>query len=115
MRKLFTLAVCALLLSATNFLAGCTTSQKSAAYRTLKTVADSVDAAMTAAAEAKVLGIVSDEDWTKIRVLHDRYRVTFKQAVIAAKFDYASAAPAEVAGLAAELAALVATFAHRVP
>jgi hypothetical protein len=110
MNKLFTLFICGLLLCATTVLPGCAGSGKTVAYKTLKAVSDSVDMGMKAFAEATVKGVIDDGTQAKVKGLHDQYRIAFQKAVVAAQFDYATAAPAEVAGLAAELTALIATY-----
>lgn len=111
MNKLIALLTCAVLFCATNFLAGCKGPGKSAAYKTLKAVGTTVDSAMKAYADAVVIGLVDQATQTKVRNLHEQYRVAFLKAVAAAEFDYETASPAEVAGLASELVALAATYA----
>lgn len=91
---------------------GCAGSPKQVAYKTLKSVGDGVDSAMKAAAEAKVKGVLPQDDWDRIARLHDRYRTAFAKAVEAAHFNYEAAAPGEVAGLAAELTAEIAQYIH---
>lgn len=110
--SLLTLLTCLALLAATAGFSGCAGTGKTVAFKTLKTVSDSVDFAMKAFAEATVAGAIDAPTQAKVRALHGEYQAAFKQAVVAAQFDYAAAAPGEVAGLAAQLTALVATYIH---
>lgn len=110
MKKLFTAAICAVLLCAITVLPACKGTPKTVAYKTLKSVGDAVDSAMKAYAEATVAGAINEDTQKRVRKLHDRYREAFGKAVVAARFDYENAPPAEVAGLAAELTALIATY-----
>lgn len=112
MTKLITLFTCLTLLGATSFLTGCAGKGKTGAYKTLKTVADTVDTAMKAFSDVVVRGDVPADTQVKVQLLHEQYRVAFRQAVQLAQFDYESAAPAQVASLAAELAALIAVYVH---
>lgn len=112
MQKIFTMGICAVLSCAILFLTACNTPPKTVAYKTLRITADAVDNAMKAAAEAKVKGVMDDVAWMKVAVLHDQYRVALDQAVKAARFDYQTATPAEVAGLAAELTTLITSYVH---
>lgn len=110
MTKFLTLFLCAVLFGATSLLTGCQGTPKRVAYKTLKITAETVDSAMTAYAEAVVLGLVHEVDQAKVRALHDQYRIAFVKAVAAAEFDYENATPGEVAGLASGLVALVAAY-----
>lgn len=108
MKKLFSLLVIGVLSLA---IAGCTTF-KPTAYKTLKTTADTVDIAMKAYAEALVTpgSNIGSDTQIKVQELHGQFQKVFRQAVTAAQFDLATAPPAEVAALAAEIATLIATY-----
>jgi hypothetical protein len=112
MNKLLTLLTCGLLLLAITILPGCESSPQTVAYNTLKSVSDAVDGAMRAAADAHIAGAIDAADWARIAELHSQYRLAFAKAVTAASFDYRAAAPAEVAGLAAELTTVITAFIH---
>ena len=112
MKKLLSLFICGLLLFAITILPGCAGAPKAVAYKTLKSVSDSVDAAMKVYAEAVVNGHIDATTQVRVRDLHDQYRKAFAQAINAARFDYENAAPGDVAGLAAEITTLIATYAH---
>lgn len=112
MKRIIAILTCAVLLGATSLLTGCAGSGKTAAYKTLKTIGDSVDSATKAFAEAVAVGAVDAATVQKVRELHEQYRVAFKHAIIAAEFNYEEAAPAQVASLAAELTALIALYAR---
>lgn len=88
---------------------GCKTAQSSRAIagKTLLGIAQSVDAAMRTYAEAVKLGQVNAETQAKIRDLHGRYQPALEQAVIAARFNFESAAPHELAAMAAEITATI--------
>lgn len=116
MNRLITLAMCAMLLGATWLVTpGCSTPQKTVAYKTLKSVADTVDTAMKAYAEAVAVGAVDQSNIVKISQLHDQYRVVLKKAVVAARFDYTTAAPAELSSLAFELVGAITQYLGRNP
>lgn len=110
MSKLLTIVTCAVLLCATSFLTGCAGKGKAAAYKTLKTIGESVDSATKAFTDAVAVGAVDAATVQRVRELHEQYRVAYKNALIAAQFNYEDAAPAQVAALAAELTALIATY-----
>jgi hypothetical protein len=112
MKKLITLLTCLTLLGATSILTGCAGTGKNVAYKSLKTVAESVDVGMKAFAEAVLTGAVEPEAQLKVQVLHTQYQLALKKAVTLAQFDYENAAPAEVAGLAAELTSFIAVYVH---
>jgi uncharacterized lipoprotein YmbA len=75
MKKLITLLTCLTLLGATSLMTGCAGTGKATAYKSLKTVAESVDVAMKAFTEAVVLGAVGAEDQIKVQVLHTQYQI----------------------------------------
>lgn len=112
MKKLFGLLVCALLVGAIALSTACVGTPKSIAYKTLKSTEDTVDAAMRGYADAVVAGAVEQKVQDQVRIQYGRYQVAFEQAVQAAKLDLQTATPAEVAGLAAELTALIASYVH---
>lgn len=89
---------------------GCATSAKQAAYKSLATVGYSVDAAMKAAADLKVAGKISDTDWGKIAQAHERYRLAYGAAIVAAKLDYSTISPVELTGLAQAVLDAIAPF-----
>lgn len=111
MKKLITLFTCLALFGATSLMTGCKGPGKSFAHKSLKTIAESVDVAMRAFAEAVVTGAVDAEAQVKVQVLHTKYQIALKKAIALAQFDYESAAPAEVAGLAAEITSFIAVYA----
>ena len=114
MNRLITLAMCALLLGATWIITpGCSTPAKTVAYKTLKSVGETVDTAMKAYAEAIAVGAVDAENQAKVRSLHDQYRASFKKAVLAARFDYTTASPAELSSLAFELVTAISQYLGR--
>jgi uncharacterized protein YgbK (DUF1537 family) len=110
MKKLFTIITCAVLLCAITILPGCAGTPKTVAYKTLKATSDAVDGAMKAYAEAVVKGAISEDTAFQVRKLHGEYRIAFAQALNAARFDYEMATPGAVAGLAAELTGLIASY-----
>lgn len=108
--KVIQAIVCGLLAVAVMVLPACQGTPKTVAYKTLKTVSDTVDVAMKAYADAVVAGQVPEGTQVRVRQMHQDYRKAFAQALNAARFDYENAAPAEVSGLAAELAAYIASL-----
>jgi hypothetical protein len=112
MKKLLTLLMCAVLFGAIAILPACKGPGKTVAYKTLRSVSDAVDGAMKAYADAVVAGAIDAPMQDRVRMLHGQYRKAFAQALNAARFDYENAAPGELAGLAAELTTLIATYAQ---
>lgn len=90
----------------------CKTPQnvQTVSYKTLRSIAESVDSAMRTYAQAVALNQVAPETQSKIRDLHGRYQPALEQAVIAARFDFGAAAPEEIAALAAEITTTVLTI-----
>lgn len=75
---------------------GCTTTQKTIAYKSLASVKETVDAAMKAYAHMVDAGQVSAGTEVKVRALHEKFRLSFKAAVQAAMMDYGTPAPSDV-------------------
>ena len=86
---------------------GCTTSQKSATYKTLNIIATSVDAGMKAFADAVVAGKVPQATQDKVKALHGSYTKSMQAAVLAAHFDTSKIAPDDLKALASELLKLI--------
>lgn len=82
---------------------GCQSTPQTVAYKSLRAVADGVDASMKAYARAVVAGRVGAETQAKVRDLHGRYQVSLNKAVQLARFDFNAPAPDELAALAADL------------
>lgn len=98
--------------SAGAFLTACKTPQsvQTISYKTLRSVAESVDSAMRTYAQAVALNRVTPEMQAKVRDLHGRYQPALEQAVVAARFNFEAAAPEEIAGLAAEITTTILTI-----
>lgn len=86
---------------------GCNTPPKTVAYKSLATVAYTVDAAMTVYADAVVAQQIDPITQDKVRQLYQRYQAHMTIAVRAAQYDYATATPEVVAQIAAELTTLI--------
>ena len=82
-------------------------SQRVIAYKSLRTVADAVDTAMTAYADAVVRGQVAPDTQHRVRELHQHYRNYFGNALELAQYDYTAPVPVELAGIAAQLTTLI--------
>jgi hypothetical protein len=92
---------------------GCALTPKQAAYKTLKTAGDTVDAAMKVYAAACNAGKVSPELQAKIDDLHDnKFNPAFRAAILAAKFDYSAPASADLISLVTELTTSIAKAAQ---
>lgn len=86
---------------------GCTTSQKTVAYKTLNIVATSVDAGMKAFTDAVVAGKIPQATQDKVKELHGRYQKALQAAIAAARFDTSQVAPESLQALAGELLTLI--------
>jgi len=86
---------------------GCTTSQRTVAYKSLYIVASSTDAAMRAFADAVVAGKVPQTTQDKVRDLHGRYGKAMQAAIAAARFDTSQPTPESVSAIAGELLATI--------
>lgn len=78
------------------------TAQK-ISYGTLSTIATSVDSAMQSYGAAVKAGLVDEATQAKVRNLFNRYQPVMQRAVLAAKFDFSTQPPAELAAIAADL------------
>lgn len=113
MNKLIALLTCAVLFCATSFLSGCASEgSKKASFKTLRVIGESVDKATQAFTDATAAGAIDAATVQKVRDMHEQYRVVFDKAVVAAQFQLDEMAPAYVAGLAAALTALIASYVH---
>ena len=81
---------------------GCVTTQ-TVTYNTLKATVATVDSAMSAYADMVVAGKVNPETQTRVKHIYGEYEVAVRAAIVAAKFNYASATPKEVSFLATDL------------
>jgi hypothetical protein len=82
---------------------GCATTP----YKTLRTVAVSVDAARAYYADQIVAGKVSEERQAKIDAAVVKYQAAMNVAIAAARMDLKAPAPADVQRLASEVIVLV--------
>lgn len=85
------------------FFTGCTTTP----YKTLRTVAMTVDTARTFYADQIVAGKVSEERQAKIDAAVVKYQSAMNVAVAAARMDFKQPAPPDVQRLASEVLVLV--------
>ena len=89
-------------------LTGCQTlSEKDTWFKTLAAVGYSVDGAMVSYADAQVAGLTTPEQDARVAELHGRYQPVYNAAVRAARYDYSTMTPEEVAAVAAELTELI--------
>lgn len=82
---------------------GCTTSQKSVAYKTLSATATTVDSSLKAYADLVVAGKVDQATQIKVADAKAKYEVAFKAAVEAARGDLNALTPENVKQLADQL------------
>lgn len=82
---------------------GCASSPRAIAFKTLSSVAHTVDAAMVAYADRVVAGKVDAATQAKVRDLKLRYEKAFLIAATAAQANLESATPTELANIAAAL------------
>ncbi|RME68566.1 MAG: hypothetical protein D6781_10650 [Verrucomicrobia bacterium] len=112
MKRLRLALLCAACLPPAASFTACTTAptERVVAYRSLASVAYSVDAAMKVYARAVVAGEVDEASQQRVRALHERYRNALEAAVRLASLDDSALAPQELASLAAELTTLIAAL-----
>lgn len=101
MKALFTLFICAVLALGT---LGCKTARS---YKTLRSVAVAVDAALMAYGDAYQAGRITPEQRTAIKAAHLRYQSAMTTAVLAAQLNIKRPAPADLVALASSLIATV--------
>lgn len=82
---------------------GCKHSPQTLAYKSLASVGASVDAAMLAYFDLVKQGKLSNDAQVQVMNLHMKYQPVFHTAVLAAKMDLNSVAPAELVTLATSL------------
>lgn len=87
-----------------------TVACKTTSYKTLKTVAVSVDAALDVYGEAYRAGKITPEQREKIKEAHLKYQAAMGTAIAAARLDLSKPAPEELVSLAASLIATISTF-----
>ncbi len=105
----------ALFLLLAMFIAGCTTSQKAVAYKTLNVTALTVDSALKAYADVLVKGKVDQGTQIKVVQAKAQYEMGFKLAVEAAHNDLTTLTPAQVQALADKLLALIFAVTGKAP
>jgi hypothetical protein len=89
-------------------LAGCQSmTPRQAAYQSLGAIVLTVDQARSAYADAINLGQVSEEKQGEIDMLISKYQIAMNAALTAAEMDYSSAAPSEVAAIAAQVTSAI--------
>ncbi len=115
MKKLYlTFALFTALIVAAPFaVTGCSTApdQRVQTVQTLKIVGQSAKSSIDAAAQLLKQGSITVEQFQKVAALYDlRWQPAYSLAVAAAHSDLSSVADPSLIGLAAELAALVATL-----
>ncbi len=81
-------------------IAGCTTSQKAVAYKTLGAIAATVDTLLKPYADLVVAGKVDAATQIRIGELKTKYSVAFNAAVTVARGDLTKLAPEDVQNLA---------------
>lgn len=91
---------------------GCATAPSSrvAEVKTLQVVGASVDTAMKLAAQLYHDGKMGAAQWDQVAAIHGKFRPAYNLAVAAVQADLSSPASPDLAALAAQLVALVATF-----
>lgn len=97
---------------------GCSSapSSRTTQYTTLRVIGASRDAAMKIAANAYVQKQITDEQWAKIRDIHDnKLQPTYALAVATARADLSSLASPDLTAITNQLAQLVAQFAGLPP
>lgn len=89
---------------------GCTTSQKTVAYKTLKSVQDASVTGLEVYRAAYNRGEIDTDTRARVLDAYTKYQRTFSVAITAAQMDYSAPTPPEVAAALTELLNLVAVF-----
>lgn len=111
MRKLLPTIACVFALTA--FLCGCGLSPKSAAYKSLSSIAYTVDGAMKIEAAAYVAGKIPATNHARIAYIKDlEYNPSFALALNAATNNWSAPAPESLNKIVADLITLVDQFVH---
>jgi hypothetical protein len=92
---------------------GCKTSPQEIAYRTLASIELTVDKSMTAYSDQVVKGAVDQPTQDKVKDIYGRYQTAFSAAVTAAKLNFNSQAPADVASLADSLVSIIGSITRK--
>ncbi len=91
---------------------GCTTSQQTIAFKTLKSVQDASVAGLKIYGAAYRKGDVDDATRVHVHVLYGRYQAAFELAIDAARFNYNAPAPPDLTAACNDLLALIALLKH---
>lgn len=89
---------------------GGTVACKTTSYKTLRTVATGVDAALKVYGDAYKAGKITPDQRAKIKDAHLKYQASMNTAIAAAKLDYDKPAPPELVSLAMSLISTINTF-----
>lgn len=84
-------------------LAGCQTTPKKAAYTTLSAIGVAVDNAMNGAADAKVAGKITPEQWARVASAHAKFIAAYSTACDIAGQDVTQLAPADLIAVEKEV------------
>lgn len=95
--------------------AGCNLSPKAAAYKTLKSVAVSVDSAMGVYGDLYRAGKVTPSQRETIKDIYVRYQSSMAVAIAAARMDYTAPASSDLVTLAESIIATINTFKGATP
>ena len=110
-RLLPILLLAALLLPVASLNTGCKTWNQdrieNISYKTLGSVAEGVDAALKAYADAWKQGKVPSELDARVSVTHEKYRVSMALAIASARTNWNAPATGEVVAVATELVNLI--------
>jgi hypothetical protein len=107
MRLFFILPLIVCLLMPVPLTTGCKTSRQEIAYRTLASIELTVDRSMTAYSDQVVAGKVDQATQDKVKDVYGRYQAAFSAAVAAAKLNFNTQAPSDVATLADSLTSII--------
>ena len=93
---------------------GCTTTQKTATYKSLSATATLVDGARKAYSEMIVLGKITHDQQVPVDSIIAKYQVAMTQAIVAARFDYTQPTPTQVSDLAETIVLTIETLVQRI-
>jgi hypothetical protein len=83
---------------------------RSTSYKTIRTVATAVDAALKVYGDAYQAGKITPEQRAKIKVAHVKYQASMNTAIATAQLDLSRSAPADLVAAATSLVATINTF-----
>lgn len=90
-----------------------TTACRTTSYKTIRTVATAVDAALKVYGDAYQARKITSEQRAKIKVAHVKYQAAMNTAIATAQLDLSRSAPSDLVQAATSLVATINTFTEK--